>query len=54
MPGGDFNTLIEALGDKLAILPDDTIIWPGHDYGDSKTSTIGREKKTNPYMGGEW
>jgi glyoxylase-like metal-dependent hydrolase (beta-lactamase superfamily II) len=35
-------------------LPDDTIVWPGHDYGESKTSTIGKEKQDNPYMGGEW
>jgi len=54
VPGGDFNTLIESLSDKLATLPDETVIWPGHDYGESKTSTIGREKQENPYMGGEW
>jgi len=54
VPGGDFNLLIESLTDKLAKLPDNTVIWPGHDYGESKTSTIGREKRENPYMGGEW
>jgi len=54
LPGGDFNTLINSLGDKLASLPDETIVWPGHDYGESKTSTIGKEKQDNPYMGGEW
>jgi glyoxylase-like metal-dependent hydrolase (beta-lactamase superfamily II) len=54
VPGGDFITLIESLADKIAILPEETIIWPGHDYGDSKTTTVGREKKENPYLGGEW
>ena len=54
VPGGDFSTLINSLGDKLGSLPDDTIVWPGHDYGESKTSTIGKEKQDNPYMGGEW
>lgn len=54
VPGGDFNTLITALAEKIAVLPPETIIWPGHDYGDSKTSTVGREKKENPYLGGEW
>ena len=54
VPGGDFATLIESLSNKIAVLPDDTIIWPGHDYGDTVTSTIGREKKENPYLGGEW
>ena len=54
VPGGDFTTLIKSLADKIAVLPDETIIWPGHDYGNSKTSTVGREKKENPYLGGEW
>jgi glyoxylase-like metal-dependent hydrolase (beta-lactamase superfamily II) len=54
LPGGDFTTLLKSLDSKIAVLPDDTIIWPGHDYGDSITSTIGREKKENPYLGGEW
>jgi hydroxyacylglutathione hydrolase len=54
VPGGNFNTLIESLAEKIAALPDDTVIWPGHDYGNSKTSTVGREKKENPYLGGEW
>lgn len=54
VPGGDFKTLLQSLADKIASLPDETVIWPGHDYGDSKTSTIGREKKENPYLGGEW
>ena len=54
VPGGDFITLITSLNDKIAVLPDGTKIWPGHDYGNSKTSTVGREKKENPYLGGEW
>ena len=54
VPGGDFTTLLESLTNKIAVLSDETIIWPGHDYGDSITSTIGREKKENPYLGGEW
>ena len=54
VPGGDFTTLIESLAAKIAVLPDDTKIWPGHDYGATKTSSVGREKKENPYLGGEW
>lgn len=54
VPGGDFDTLIDSLAAKIAVLPDETIIWPGHDYGDSITSTVGREKKENPFLGGEW
>jgi len=54
VPGGDFATLLASLEHKIAVLPDDTIIWPGHDYGGTPTTTIGREKKENPYLGGEW
>jgi len=54
LPGGDFNTLINSLATKIATLPDETVIWPGHDYGDTPTSTVGREKKENPFLGGEW
>jgi glyoxylase-like metal-dependent hydrolase (beta-lactamase superfamily II) len=35
---------------KLMLLPDDTKVWPGHNYGVAPTSTIGHEKKTNPFL----
>lgn len=35
---------------KLMQLPDDTEVWPGHNYGAAPTSTIGREKLTNPFL----
>lgn len=35
---------------RLMQLPDDTEVWPGHDYGVAPTSTIGHEKKTNPFL----
>ena len=35
---------------KLMLLPDDTKVWPGHNYGIAPTSTIGHEKKTNPFL----
>ena len=54
VPGGDFATLLASLAGKIAVLPDATKIWPGHDYGESQTSTVAREKKENPYLGGEW
>lgn len=44
--GGDFNTLIKSITDKLFSLPDETIILPGH----GGSSTIGREKKLNPFL----
>lgn len=34
---------------KIAALPDDTVVYPGHNYGKTPTSTIGFEKANNPY-----
>lgn len=46
-PGGSTRQLLTSIRQKLYTLPDSTKVWPGHDYGDSPTSTIGREKLTN-------
>lgn len=35
---------------KLMQLPDEIKVYPGHDYGAEPTSTIGHEKKTNPFL----
>lgn len=50
LKGGSFDTLLRSIKERILPLPDDTIIWPGHDYGDTPTSTIGREKSENPYI----
>lgn len=39
-----------SLHEKIKTLPDDTVIYPGHDVGTQPTSTVGREKKTNPFL----
>jgi hydroxyacylglutathione hydrolase len=44
--GGDYNTLINSIKTKLFVLPDETVIYPGH--GDE--STIGYEKLHNPFL----
>lgn len=44
--GGNFDTLIKSINEKLLTLPDETIIYPGH----GESSTIGREKKLNPFL----
>jgi glyoxylase-like metal-dependent hydrolase (beta-lactamase superfamily II) len=49
-PGGSLKTLLNSIKTRLLVLPDETIVWPGHDYGDAPRSTIGREKKTNPFI----
>jgi len=48
--GGSLETLLESLEKKLIVLPKETVVWPGHDYGDTPTSTIGREMEENPYI----
>lgn len=39
-----------SLHDVLLQLPDATTVWPGHDYGCRPSSTIGLEKRTNPFL----
>ena len=34
----------------LEAVPDDATVWPGHDYGVRPSSTIGLEKRTNPFL----
>ncbi len=48
--GKDARQEYESLHRKLMSLPDDVEIYPGHDYGVASTSTIGNEKKTNPFI----
>jgi glyoxylase-like metal-dependent hydrolase (beta-lactamase superfamily II) len=50
LPGGSLDQLISSLEKHIMPLPDDTRIWPGHDYGDAATSTLGQEKLNNPYL----
>ncbi len=47
LPGSDAEEMYNSLFDKLAKLDENLIIYPGHDYGPTSTSTIGHEKKTN-------
>jgi glyoxylase-like metal-dependent hydrolase (beta-lactamase superfamily II) len=46
LPGGDCNKLIESINNKLLILDDSTIVYPGH----GPFTTIGREKEQNPFL----
>jgi glyoxylase-like metal-dependent hydrolase (beta-lactamase superfamily II) len=40
----------ESLHRKLLTLPDETEVWPGHDVGVAPSSTIGHERRTNPFL----
>lgn len=46
LPGGHRPTLAASIR-RLMTLPDDTVVWPGHDYGPTASSTIGWEKRHN-------
>lgn len=47
LPGSDPAEMYHSLFDRLAKLDEKLVVYPGHNYGSTPTSTIGREKKTN-------
>ncbi len=47
LAGGDRSSLGASLRKLMLKFPDETIVWPGHDYGQTPTSTIGWEKQNN-------
>lgn len=49
LPGGSEKKIMESLR-RLASLDGALQVFPGHAYGDADSSTIDREKRTNPYM----
>jgi glyoxylase-like metal-dependent hydrolase (beta-lactamase superfamily II)/rhodanese-related sulfurtransferase len=52
-PGGDAGQQYDAIVGKLLRLPDETVVWPAHDYKGQKCSTIGAEKRSNPRIAGK-
>ena len=50
LPGSDPEQMYRSLTQKLMALPDETILFPGHNYANQPTSTIGTEKQRNPYF----
>lgn len=51
LPSASFEQLMDSLKNTVMTLPPETIVWPGHDYGERPHSTIAHEIKTNPYLG---
>lgn len=47
LPGGDYDTLIQSIREKMFALPSEVIVYCGH----GATTTIGKEKQSNPYCG---
>ena len=50
LPGSNPEQMYYSLTQKLMALPDDTVLFPGHNYSDQPTSTIGQQKQSNPYF----
>ena len=48
--GGDAGTLFDSITQQLFILPDETLVYPGHDYNGRRVSSIGQEKAINPRL----
>ena len=46
LPGGSYSHIIRAVREKLFIYSDKTVVYPGH----GSSSTIGEEKRENPYF----
>ena len=50
---GDSDTLYRSVHEKLFTLPDDMLVYPGHDYQGRRVSSIAQERQRNPRLGGE-
>jgi glyoxylase-like metal-dependent hydrolase (beta-lactamase superfamily II)/rhodanese-related sulfurtransferase len=50
---GSASQLYRSITEVLFALPDDTVVWPAHDYNGRKHSTIGAEKAGNPRVAGK-
>ena len=46
LPGGDYDTLIRSIKEKIFKLPDETVVYSGH----GPSTTVGFEKRTNPFL----
>ena len=46
LPGGDYETLMHSISEKLMVLPDETVVCSGH----GPVTTIGRERASNPWL----
>jgi len=50
LPGSDPKVMYNSLYNVLMKLPDETIVYSGHNYGPTQTDIMGDQKKTNPYL----
>jgi rhodanese-related sulfurtransferase len=50
--GGDAGQQYDSITTKLFALPDETVVFPAHDYRGNTSSTVGHEKRQNPRIAG--
>jgi sulfur dioxygenase len=50
---GSATALYRSITEVLFALPEETIVWPGHDYQGRTNSSIGQEKRSNPRIAGK-
>lgn len=50
---GDARTLYRSVHEQLFTLPDDTLVYPAHDYQHRRVSSIAQERARNPRLGGD-
>jgi sulfur dioxygenase len=48
---GDARALYHSIHEKFFVLPDETLVYPAHDYSERQITTIGQEKMRNPAWG---
>jgi glyoxylase-like metal-dependent hydrolase (beta-lactamase superfamily II) len=49
LPGGNFDQIVDSIHSRLLVLPNETEVLPGH----GPLTTIGAERKSNPFVGGK-
>jgi glyoxylase-like metal-dependent hydrolase (beta-lactamase superfamily II) len=50
LPGSDPEAMYRSLNEVLRRLPDETLLFPGHAYSSAPSSSMGEQKRTNPYL----
>jgi glyoxylase-like metal-dependent hydrolase (beta-lactamase superfamily II) len=50
LPGSDVDEMWRSLTQRLATVSDDTVLYPGHDYGHKPSAPLGEVRQTNPAM----
>jgi len=50
LPGASMNQFMASIKKRLLVLPGETVVWPGHNYGTRPSSTIEDEKRSNPWL----